>query len=74
MPIYYDPETGEYFRSNGNRLVEVKKMGDLKSGGDPMDDGMDPMESEEDAMDLEEDAMETEMAKKKGKAPAKGKK
>ena len=69
MPIYYDPETGEYFRSNGNRVVEAKRMGDLKSGGDPMDDGMDPMTDDEDM------PMDEEMPKKKGKgAPPKGKK
>lgn len=69
MPIYYDPETGEFFRANGNTVVPVKKMGSLASGGDPMDDGEDP---EEDSMDLEEDTMEAEMGKKKA-APKKGK-
>lgn len=67
MPIYYDPESGEYFRANGNRVVEVKRMGDLKSGGDPMDDGMDAM-TMDDEMD---DEMPEEMPKGKGKTPGK---
>ena len=71
MPIYYDPETGEYFRANGNKLVEVKRMGDLKSGGDPMDDGMDPMDDE---MTMDDEGMPEEMPKGKGKTPPKGKK
>lgn len=66
MPIFYDPETGEYFRSNGNRVVETKRMGDLKTGGNPMDDGMDPMSMDEDMDEMPED-----MPKKKGKAPVK---
>lgn len=73
MPIYYDPETGEYFRSNGNKLVEVKRMGDLKSGGDPMDDGMDPMDDEM-TMDDEGMPVEKEPPAKGKTPPKKGKK
>ena len=67
MPIYYDPETGEYFRGNGNRVVEVKRMGDLKTGGDPMDDGMDPMDDE---MTMDDEGMPTKKESTgKDKAP-----